>query len=51
LRAQDPLCTIKARAAKTSRARALLDRRTNWILGRLDHVQNERTPMGKETAH
>jgi uncharacterized protein len=51
VRAQDPLCTIKARAAKPARARALLDRRTSWILGRLDHVQNKKTPMGKETSH
>jgi predicted ATP-grasp superfamily ATP-dependent carboligase len=50
LRAEDPLCTIKARAAKPARARALLDRRTKAILGRLDHAQNEKTPMGKETA-
>ena len=51
LRVQDPLCTIKASAAKPSRARTLLDRRADWILGRLDHVQNKRTLMGKEMAH
>ena len=51
LQAQDPLCTIKVRATKPSRARALLIERTNWILGRLEQDQNENAHMGKETAH
>ncbi|MGA7383830.1 MAG: ATP-grasp domain-containing protein [Methylocella sp.] len=37
LRPHDPLCTIKARAAKPRRARALVDARTNLLLGRLEH--------------
>jgi len=40
LRPHDPLCTIKARAAKPRRARALVDARTNLLLGRLEHIQN-----------
>jgi predicted ATP-grasp superfamily ATP-dependent carboligase len=51
VRAHDPLCTIVARAAKPARARALLETRTNWILGQLEQVHNEIAPVGKETAH
>jgi hypothetical protein len=51
VRAHDPLCTIVARAAKPARARALLEARTNWILGQLEQVHNEIAPVGKETAH
>jgi len=51
LRAEEPLCTIKARAKNPARARALLIQRTNWMLGRLEQIQNENAPMGKETAH
>jgi uncharacterized protein len=51
VRAQDPLCTITARATKPARARALLNERINWILGQLEQVQNETTALGKETAH
>ena len=50
LRPDDPLCTIKARAAKPRRARALVDERTNLILGRLDHIQNKNDNFGKGTA-
>ncbi len=50
LRPYDPLCTIKARAAKPRRARALVDARTNLILGRLEHIQNKNDNLGKETA-
>jgi predicted ATP-grasp superfamily ATP-dependent carboligase len=41
LRPQDPLCTIKARAARPRRARALVDARTKLILNRLEHIQNK----------
>jgi predicted ATP-grasp superfamily ATP-dependent carboligase len=57
VRAQDPLCTINARAAEPSTARAILDERANWILGRLEQVPNKanigqnQTNIGKETAH
>jgi predicted ATP-grasp superfamily ATP-dependent carboligase len=40
LRAHDPLCTIKARAAEPSRARALAGKRAALILDRLEHIQN-----------
>jgi|SRR5579875_952153 predicted ATP-grasp superfamily ATP-dependent carboligase len=51
LQAQEPLCTIKAAGPEPSRALALLEERTAWILGRLEQVQNQMAPMGKETAH
>jgi uncharacterized protein len=50
LRPYDPLCTIKARAAKPRRARALVDARTNLILGRLEHFQNKNGNLGRGTA-
>ncbi|MGH6795880.1 MAG: ATP-grasp domain-containing protein, partial [Methylocella sp.] len=50
LRPDDPLCTIKARAAKPARARSLLDERTNSILGRLEHIQTKNGILGKGTA-
>ena len=50
LRPHDPLCTIKARAAKPRRARALVDARTNLLLGRLEHIQNKNGNLGKGTA-
>jgi len=50
LRPSAPLCTIKARAAKPSRARALVDARTNLLLGRLEHFQNKNDTLGRETA-
>jgi uncharacterized protein len=50
LRPYDPLCTIKARAAKPRRARALVDARTNLILGRLEHIQNKNGNLGRGTA-
>ncbi|MGH6796066.1 MAG: ATP-grasp domain-containing protein [Methylocella sp.] len=50
LRPHDPLCTIKARAAKPARARALVDARTKLILGRLEHIQNKNGNLGKGTA-
>ena len=51
LRAHDPLCTIKARGIEPSDALALLDERTDWVLGRLEQPQNEITHMRKEAAH
>jgi predicted ATP-grasp superfamily ATP-dependent carboligase len=51
LRPDDPLCTITARAAKPSRARALVDARTNSILGRLEHIQYKGDTIGKGTSH
>jgi hypothetical protein len=50
LRPHDPLCTIKARAAKPRRARVLVDARTNLLLGRLEHIQNKNGNLGKGTA-
>src|ERR1700730_3265027 len=50
LRPHDPLCTIKARAARPRRARALVDARTKLILGRLEHIQNKNDTLGKETT-
>jgi predicted ATP-grasp superfamily ATP-dependent carboligase len=50
LRPYDPLCTIKARAAKPRRARALVDARANLILGRLEHIQNKNGNLGRGTA-
>jgi predicted ATP-grasp superfamily ATP-dependent carboligase len=50
LRPDDPLCTIRARAAKPSRARALVDERTKFILGRLEGIQNKSGNYRKETA-
>lgn len=50
LRPHDPLCTIKARAAKPWRARALVDARTNLILGKLERIQNKNDNIGKGTA-
>jgi predicted ATP-grasp superfamily ATP-dependent carboligase len=50
LRPHDPLCTIKARATKPSRARALVDARTKLILGRLEHIQNKNITLRKEAA-
>jgi predicted ATP-grasp superfamily ATP-dependent carboligase len=50
LRPYDPLCTIKARAARPRRARALVDARTKLILDRLEHIQNKNDTLGKETA-
>jgi uncharacterized protein len=47
LRPHDPLCTIKARAAKPGRARALVDARTNLILSKLEHIQNKNDNLGK----
>ena len=38
LRPNDPFCTIKARAGKPQRARALVEARTNLILGRLEQI-------------
>jgi uncharacterized protein len=50
LRPDDPLCTIKARAAQPSRARALVDARTNLILGRLEQIQEKNDNLGRGTA-
>jgi len=50
LRPYDPLCTIKARAARPRPARALVDARTKLILDRLEHIQNKDDTLGKETA-
>jgi predicted ATP-grasp superfamily ATP-dependent carboligase len=50
LRPYDPLCTIKAHAAKPRRARALVDARTNLILGRVEHIQNKNDNLGKGTS-
>ncbi|MGH6935404.1 MAG: ATP-grasp domain-containing protein [Methylocella sp.] len=50
LRPHDPLCTIKARAATRQRARALVDARTNFILGRLEQTQNKNDNLGRGTA-
>jgi predicted ATP-grasp superfamily ATP-dependent carboligase len=50
LRPYDPLCTIKAGAAKPRRARALVDARTNLLLGRLEHIQNKNDNLGEGTA-
>ncbi|MGH6800384.1 MAG: ATP-grasp domain-containing protein [Methylocella sp.] len=50
LRPDDPLCTIKARAAKPARARALVDARTKWILDRLENIQNNGDTIGKGTT-
>lgn len=50
LRPHDPLCTIKARAAKPARARALVDKRARLILDRIEHIQQENTNLGKGTA-
>ncbi len=50
LRPYDPLCTIRARAAKPARARALVDERTNLILGRLEHIQNKNDNLWKGTS-
>ena len=50
LRPHDPVCTIKARAARPRRARALVDERTNLILGRLEHIQKKNDNVGKGTA-
>jgi uncharacterized protein len=50
LRAHDPLCTIKAAGAEPSIARALVEARTNLLLDRLAHIQNQKTSSGKETA-
>jgi predicted ATP-grasp superfamily ATP-dependent carboligase len=57
VRAHGPVCTISARAEESGMARALLDARTAWILGRLEQVPNKtnigqnQTHLGKETAH
>ena len=50
LRPFDPLCTIKARAAKPARARALVDARTKSVLGRLEHIQTKNDNFGKGTT-
>jgi uncharacterized protein len=50
LRPYDPLCTIKARAAKPARARSLVDARTKLILGRLEHIQTKNANRGKGIA-
>jgi predicted ATP-grasp superfamily ATP-dependent carboligase len=50
LRPHDPLCTIKARAAKPRRARALVEARTNLLLGSLEHIQNKNGNLGRKTA-
>jgi predicted ATP-grasp superfamily ATP-dependent carboligase len=50
LRPYDPLCTIKAHAAKPRLARALVDARTNLIFGRLEHIQNRNENRGKGTV-
>lgn len=50
LRRDDPLCTIKARAAKPARARALVDVRTKLILDRLENIQDKGGAMGKGIA-
>ena len=50
VRLHDPLCTIKARAAMPRHARALVDARSNLILGRLEHIQNKNDELGKGTA-
>ena len=51
VRAHEPLCTIKARAAQPARARAILDERAHWLLGQLDHIQNLTANLRKETPH
>lgn len=48
LRPHDPLCTVKARAAKPSRARALVDQRTNMILDRVEQLQSKTKSLRKE---
>jgi predicted ATP-grasp superfamily ATP-dependent carboligase len=50
LRPHDPLCTIKARAAKPRRARALVDVRANLLLGKLEHIQNKNDNLGRGAA-
>jgi uncharacterized protein len=50
LQPYDPLCTIKARAAKPARARSLVDARTKLILGRLEHTQTKNANRGKGIA-
>jgi uncharacterized protein len=49
LRAGDPLCTIKARAAEPSSARARAEARINLLLGWLTPIQNQKSNNGKET--
>ncbi|MGH6840284.1 MAG: ATP-grasp domain-containing protein, partial [Methylocella sp.] len=50
LRTDDPLCTIKAHAAKPASARALVDARVKLILDRLDHIQDKNGNLGKGTS-
>ena len=50
LRPYDPLCTIKARAAKPARARSLVDQRIKLILCQLDHIQDKNDNLGKGTS-
>ncbi|MCI0599242.1 MAG: ATP-grasp domain-containing protein [Beijerinckiaceae bacterium] len=48
LHENEPLCTVKARAAAPMRARALADARTNLILDKLAHSQNNNASMGRK---
>ncbi|MCI0598336.1 MAG: ATP-grasp domain-containing protein [Beijerinckiaceae bacterium] len=48
LHEHQPLCTVKAHAAAPMRARALVDARTNLILVKLAHSQNNNTSMGRK---
>ena len=50
LRAHDPLCTIKATAGEPLSARALIETRTNLLLDRLAHIQNQNSSNWKETT-
>jgi uncharacterized protein len=50
LRPYDPLCTIKARASRPWRARALVDQRIKVILCQLDHIQDKNGNLGKGTS-
>ncbi|HEY8033328.1 MAG TPA: ATP-grasp domain-containing protein, partial [Methylocella sp.] len=50
LRPHDPLCTIKARAAKPRRACSLVNARTNLILSQLENIQNKNGNVGTGTA-
>ncbi len=50
LRAHDPLCTIKARAAEPSSAGALAEARTNLLLNRLEHILKKKNSNRKETT-
>jgi predicted ATP-grasp superfamily ATP-dependent carboligase len=50
LRPHDPLCTIKARAAMPQRALALVNARTDLLLGRLENMQNRNGNLGTGIA-